>query len=847
MRAAGALAFALRESRGARGRLLFLISCVAIGVAAVVAVAGLSAAVEEGLWMRSRELLAADLAVQANRPLPERLGQVLAEIAPLARRTEVRELATMVAAPAQGGETARSRLCELKVVDGEYPFYGQLALEPPGALADALDPLSAVVAPECLAGLALGLGDTIRVGGADFRVAAVVLDEPDRLDFSVTLGPRVFLSGAGFERTALLGLGNRVKYRALVRLPDGTDPDAVDALEDRLEERLEDEPGLRVQTHFDAQRGVRRGIDRFSSFLGLVALLSLILGGIGVAQVVRSWLATRALSIAAWKAIGLLPREILLLYLVHALLCAALGSAAGAAIGAAVPFLAPLLAPDFLSSELVRAWQPLALARGMALGVGVSALFAVSALTALWRVPAALVLRSTAEPLAAPRSVRAATLSLLALGILASAWIQGGRLDHAAWFTGGLGVLGLLLFLGARALMRGVRALPRKRLGPHLAHGLAALARPGAGTVGAIVALGLGTLVVTALALVETRLEKELRSALPRDAPSVFLVDVQPDQWDGIRSVLMDAGARSIDSVPVIQARLSAIDGQPVEDLAGQERRGEGGRSRWALTREQRLTWLEKLPPSNRIVAGRLWSDPARAEISLDQDYAERLGVGLGSTLAFDVQGVPFEFTVTSLRSIEWESFGINFYLVVEPGVLDDAPQMRLAAARIDPALEQGVQDRLVALFPNVTMLRVRAILEKIAGLLERIAWGVRLLGGFSVLAGLAILGGAVAATQLRRSAEAALLKTLGLTRGGIVRLFAIEFALAGAVAGALGVLGAYALSWGFLEDVLELEADLPLAELVLGIATTVALSVAAGLAASARALAVRPGRVLRG
>ncbi len=843
MRVAGVFSFVLRESRGSRARLVFFSSCIAIGVAAVVAVTALSAALEEGLRAESRELLAADLVLQAYRPLPGELEPALATITPGAKRTDVRELATMVAAPASSKEAGRSLLCELKVVDGEYPFYGELVLEPAFPLSELLGPENAVVAPELLAGLGLSLGDALRIGGADFRVAGVVYDEPDRLDFSFALGPRVFLSGAGLERTALLGAGNRVKYRALVRLAHPAD---LRAIVERLREALGGASWIRFETHLDSQRGVRRGIERFDSFLGLVALLSLILGGIGVAQVTRSWVSARALSIAVWKSIGLRPREILFLYLLHALLFAGLGSAAGALLGGALPFLLPRLVPDLLDPGLVRPFQPLALLRGVSLGLGVAVLFALPALTAVWRVPAVLVLRSAARPLRPPKAVRFGAATLLALGLFASAWIQGGRLDHAAWFLGGLTVLVLLLVLGAQVLVGSARVLPRRGLGPILAHGLAALARPGSETIGGIVALGLGTWVVTSLALVETRLHAELRGALPDDAPSVFLVDVQPDQWDGVRSILEEARGGGIEAVPVVMARLAAIDGVPVDDLVGKTREA-GGRPRWVLTREQRLTWLEELPASNRLVEGALWSDPSRAEISLEQDYAEDLGVELGSTLAFDVQGVRFEFTVTSLRAVEWESLAINFFLVVEPGFLDDAPQMRLASARIASAAEQGVQDRLVARFPNVTMLRVRAILEKIAALLERSAWGVRLLGGFTVVAGITILAGAIAAKDLRRSAEAALLKTLGVTRGGILLLFATEFALTGAVAGVLGAFGAYALAWGFLEQVLGLEARLALAQLAAGVLTTVILAVVAGIAASGRALAVRPGKVLRG
>ena len=851
----GVVAFVTRESRGARGRLAFFTACVAIGVAAVVGVAGLSGGLEDGLRARSRELLAADLAVRSYRPLPERLGDALASVAPGAQRVDVRELATMAGRVSASGAIDRSRLCELKVVESPYPLYGAIELDPPAALADLLDESSVVVAPELLSGLDLAPGDTLRLGGADFRIAGVVLEEPDRLDFQLTLGPRAFLTRSGFDRTSLLGVGNRVKYRALVRLPQDLPEPELDELAQDLHAALDDDAYLRIETHFEAQPGVRRGLERFSSFLGLVALLSLVLGGIGVAQVVRSWVGTRATDIAVLRCIGLLPREILGLHLAHVLFFATVGSVVGAAGGAALPPLLPLLAPDLLPPDLVRPWQPAAIARGLGLGIGVSTLFALPALTALWRVPPVLVLQSAARPLRAPLRVRCAAGFVLVAGILGSAWIQGGRLDFALGFTGTLGGAALALYLGARVLVRLAAAAPRARLGPTVAHGLAALARPGTGTVGAIVALGLGTLVVASMSLVETRLARELRGALPESAPSVFLVDVQPDQWDGVHDVLAGAGAADIDAVPVVMARLAALDGVPVKELtegrAPRPPESDGspdrrGRSRWRLTREQRLTWFDELPGSNRLVEGELWRGDGIDEVSLEQEFAEGLDVGVGSEVTFDVQGVPFTFLVTSLRTVEWESFDINFFIGVEPGVLDDAPQMLLAAARLDAAREDVVQDLLVERFPNVTMIRIRPIIEKVAALLGRIAFGVRLLGGFTVLAGVAILAGSVAATQLERGREAALLKTLGVTRRGVGLLFATEFALSGLVAGALGGAGAFVLSWSFLERYIEVEANLSLGVLPLSMLATAVLAVLAGIAASARSLSVRPIETLR-
>jgi putative ABC transport system permease protein len=432
--------------------------------------------------------------------------------------------------------------------------------------------------------------------------------------------------------------------------------------------------------------------------------------------------------------------------------------------------------------------------------------------------------------------------------VLLAAFAQAEQPLLAAAFAGGVTLTAALLWLAARGLLWGVGRLPRARLPALIWQAAAALARPDAGATGSIVALGMGSLAVLGIALVQGVLGREIIGALPPDAPSVFMVDVQPDQWQGVERALHDVGAAHIQNVPVVMARLSAVDGHSVDQLV-QERAANGGereRASWVLTREQRVTSLRALPESNSLVAGALWSKPGIPELSVEVDFARDVGAKLGSRLRFDVQGVPVEFEVTSLRKVEWRSFSVNFFLVAEPGTLDDAPQFMLAAARVPAGGEQQLQDNLAREYPNITLLRVRELLERAAAIVAQISLAVRLLGGFAALTGVIILAGAVAASQLRRAREAALLKVLGLTRLQVAGMFALEYALAGAVAGAIAAAGAYALALLFTRGVLELISTPSLAACLAGWAITVVLSVLAGLAASYRALQNPPLTIFR-
>ncbi len=846
-----------RDSRGQHTRLLFFIVCLSIGVAAVTSVSSFGRAIDQGIRSEARQLLAADLAAMNRAPLPQAL---LAHVEQLLGVTTARilETLTVVAVPAGEGGSLRSQLTEVKAVEGDYPFYGDLALTPNVRLQELLGEDGVVVAPELLARLSLTLGQTLRIGGEDFVIRGTVGKEPDRVVGAFSLGPRIFLSLAGLKRAGLEQFGSRITYRLLLRLPAGSTEARLDEVAEELRQTLPADSRARVETYREAQPAMRQGMKRVESFLSLAALLSLLVGGVGVAQTVRAWLASRLDAIAVLKCLGYRPREVMALYLGQTALLGLVASAFGIVLGLALQMVVTRLFAGLLPVEQLSLVQPVAWLQGLVLGLGVSLLFSLGPLDIARKVPPIRVLRRDAEPLPPTRGMNAMLVAFLLVGIFVLAFWQSGSLLRAAIFTAGLALVTVLLSLAAKGLIR-LAGLPRQRAGLLLRQGLSALGRPGAATTSTTVALGLGVFVLLTMYLVESSLSAQIERDLPKNAPTAFLIDIQPDQWPGVRAVL-ERESESFDSVPVVMARILSIDAVTVDKIA-EARGGEGdeedddrrgNRGDWALKREQRLTYLEALPAGNVIVEGEPWKQDEVAEISLEKDFAEQIGAHLGSKIEFDVQGVPLEMTVSSIRTVDWSTFGINFYLVVEPGVLEEAPQYRIAAARLADDRLQSTQDELVTPFPNVTMIRIREVLDRVADILGKLGAGVRLLGLLTLLTGLAILAGAVGATQVKRRAEVALLKTLGMTRLQIVGAFAIEYALLGTVASVIGALGGSVLSYLVLTQAMEVPAErllwvsqpywLPIATL-----GTVLLATLAGLLASLGALAERPIAVLRG
>jgi putative ABC transport system permease protein len=835
-----------REVRGARARLLPFLASLAIGVAAVVLVAGLGDSLSRAIRMEARPLLGADVTARSSRPIPASFDGVAAAF-PDVQRADTVDFLTMVAAPAGAdGAPGRSVMAELKAVSPGWPFYGAPTLDPARPLADLLDPAGVVVEPTLLERLGLAPGAEVRVGGASFTVRGVITAEPGRLPSGLAAGPRILLSLDGLARAGLGESGARNTYRALFRVPDEA---RAGALATWLKEDAADATWTRIETWSDAQPSTQRSIERTSSYLGLVALLSLVVGGVGVAQSTRAWMARRLDALAVQRCLGMTTGEIRTLALTQTAVLAAVGSVAGAALGVAALSAAPYVLEGLLPVGAVQPWQPVAIARGVALGVGIALLFAARPLDQAARVPPLRVLRRDVEPLPDP-PLRAA-LGALALGggIYGLAWVQSRDPLVAAAFVGGLGAVAGVGALSATVLARGLGRYAHRVRTWWLRHGLASLGRPGSGFVPAAVSLAIGVVVVLTTVLVEGRIFAQIEDEFPAAAPSAFLVDVQPDQRDGVVAILEKAGATRVKSAPMVVGRLLAIDGRGVEALVAE--RGED--ERWSLTREQRLSYMAALPPDNVIVAGAAFSaavpvsDAAPAELSLEQRYAESLGATVGSRLRFDVQGVPVEFIVSSLRTVSWESFDMNFFLVAEPGVLEQAPQSLLVTAQLAADREAGVQDTLASAFPNVTLVSVRAALIQARGLLERMGWGIRAVGAFTALAGIAILVSGVAADAARQGRKVALLKTLGTTRAGVVGLFAIEYGLIGLLSGVLGASGALGFSYVVVTRLMRLgwHTDVPV--LLAAVALTAGLSAVVGVLANARALRVRPSEVLRG
>jgi putative ABC transport system permease protein len=831
-----ALRHGVRELRGAGRHFAYLAACVSLGVAALVAVGSLGRSVERTVAASGKAMMGGDVELRSSQPLSPTSEAAIAELAGGgARIARVRELAAMAQPAAGRGD--RTLLVELKAVGAAYPLYGRLETVPPAPLADLIGGGRALVQEAVLSRLGLAVGDTLRIGEADFRVTGAIASEPDRAVGFFSLGPRILIAESDLPATGLVRLGSRVRYRTLVTVGGGDVEAARDALATRL-----DDAGLRVASYRQAQPGLRRFWDQLTIYLGLTGLVALLVGGIGVSVSVRALLRRRIATIAMLKCLGAPWPRIFVAYLAQTAALGLAGSVAGALLGAALArFLAPAL-ERLLPFPLDWTIAPAAVAHGIAMGVGVTLLCALPPLAEIRRVPPSLLLRHDVEP--RPLGWRGVVTALpVAAGLSALALWQAGSWKVGGLFIGGFAGGLVILYLAARAALAGARRLPRV---PCIAwrHAVAALHRPGGHSATVLVTLGLAVMLVVAVALLEGAIRAALSGPSAARAPAFFFIDIQPDQAQDFARLVAERTGSAPNLVPVVRARLAAVNGEPLSRDTG--RRDEA----WYLTREYVLTWAAARPERDVITSGSWWTPEEAAReplISVEDEIAKSLGVGVGGRLTWDIQGVPITARVTSLRKVDWRTFGANFFVIFSPGALDGAPATFIATAQAAPAEADRLQSAVVAAFPNISAIPVREVLERAARLVDQIALAVRLVAAVSILAGLIVLAGALSITRHERLYQAVIWKALGATRGLIARTFAVEYALLGAAAGLAGTALAAALAWGVQRWVLEVPWLWQPAALAAGVAGATLLALAVGYLGSYRLLGQKPLAVLRG
>ncbi len=864
-----ALRFALRELRGGlRGFAVFII-CLALGVAAISAVGGITRGLSLGLAGEGRAILGGDLSLSvvhreltvAERSYLEGLGDV----------SRIGTLRAMVRTP----DDLSGVLVELKSVAASYPLVGTFRLrtqddrQETGKAAlwrnlqrqgdDGAELFGAAAEPALLAQLGVTTGDTLVLGKTQLRISGVIDNEPDRLAGGIGIGPRLLISDAALAASGLVQPGSLVRwhYRVAAAVPPGDD--ALKASIAQIKERFP-ASGWRIRSRANASPGLAENIERFAQFLTLVGLTALLVGGVGVANGVRALISRKRPAIATLKCVGADGHMVVSLYLIQVMLIAGFAVAIGLVVGAFVPFVAAWFLAGLIPLQTSAGLSPASWGLAALYGLLTAFAFSLAPLGRARDVPVSALFRgdvgSDRRPIR-PGYMAIAGAALVVLAIFTVVTAYDWRIA-GYYIIGACGTF-VVLRLAAAAIMAIARRLPRVRR-PSVRMALANLHRPGALTVSVVISLGLGLTLLVALTMVENSLRNLLVGALPRVAPNFYFVDIQnTDRADVLAHLETLAPGAEVQTVPMLRGRITKLNGVDTARIDPPQE------ARWVLRGDRGLTYARTLPQNSTLEKGDWWPADYDGEplVSFEAELAGLLGLEIGDTVTTNIFGREITARIANLRKLEWQSLSINFVLVYSPNTFRGAPHahiatLKLASADADAdadaafgaqtidATESAILRSINRTFPTVTSIRVRDALKTIDRVLGQLITAIRAAGAIALVAGFLVLGGALAASHANRIADSVILRTLGATRNWLLSAYAIEYLLLGLVSALFaigaGSLAAYLIVTQIFDVAFDFSLSLAMATAVFAAAATLVL----GLFGTFRVLRFKPAGMLR-
>jgi putative ABC transport system permease protein len=842
--AGSALRFALREMRGGLRGFYVFIACVALGVMAIAGVGSFARSLTDGLAREGRVILGGDLSFSLihREASPQ-------ERAFLDSRGRVSAAATMRAmARSAAGQLT---LVELKAVDGAYPLYGAVTLDRDvplsAALAERNGAFGAVVDPTLAARLDVKPGDRLSIGNAAIEITAVLTGEPDKFASGIAFGPRVIVSDAALQATGLLQPGSLVRHHYRIAVAGGSDR-AAEALTAEAAKRFPD-AGWEVRSRDNASPALERNVERFTQFLTLVGLTALLVGGVGVANAVKSHLDRKRDVIATFKSLGASGGRVFAIYLFQVMALSLIGAAIGLALGAALPFAIDAAFGAVIPLPIEPSLHLDELALALLYGLLTALAFAVWPLGRAQDIPASALFRDAVSlERRWPRRRYVVAAVLVVLVLCAFAVFQAYDRRIALVFVGAAAAVFVVLQLVGLGLMALARRAPHSRI-TAVRLAVANIHRPGALTPTIVLSLGLGLALLVTVVQIDGNLRRQFMAALPERAPSFFFVDIQAADADRFDAFLRQRAPEArIERVPMLRGRIAAANGTRAEDLQ------VSANAAWALQGDRGITYAAELPAGSRLAAGKWWGPDYQGPplVSLERRIADGLGLAIGDSITVNVLGRNITARVANLRTVDWQGLGINFVLVFSPRTFAGAPHTHIATLTW-PGGNGGTLDQETALvkavaeaFPNVTTVRVKDALDAVAGIVRNLTLAVRGASMLALIAAVLVLGGALAAGHRHRVYDAIVLKTLGATRGRLIGAYALEYLMLGTATALFGVAAGSAAAWLVVTRLMNLSyvwLPGPAAGAAFG---ALAVTIAFGLAGTFSALGHKPATVLR-
>ncbi|MDB6110063.1 MAG: permease [Pedosphaera sp.] len=830
---------AWRDSRTSRKRLLLFSLSIVLGIAALAAIGSLGSNLERAIEEQARTLLGADLVLSSRdgfSPAEEQLVHSLG-----GEQSRETSFSTMIYFVRGEG----TRLVQVRALSGGFPFYGQLETKPAGAAQDFRRTGGTLVEESLLTQFGAKAGDEIRLGSLTTQIVGELDKVPGESVALATIAPRVYLPMEDLPRTGLLRQGSLVRYKVYFKFAPGTD---ASKLVEKIKPQL-DQFRLSHETVADRKRDLGRSMDNLYHFLNLVGFIALLLGGVGVASAIHAHVKQKLGTVALLRCLGGSVAQTFAIYLAQGMALGLFGALVGAALGVAIQSALPKVLADFIPFTFQFSTSWLAIGRAVAIGFAICLLFALLPLLAVRRVSPLAAIRVAFEPQAARRDpFRWLVGACLGIGVAGFALSQTRDWRVGLGFAVGLALVFAILAATAKGLMLLARKLGGARLPFVWRQGLANLHRPNNRTLLLLLALGLGTFLMVSLFLVQQTLLTQLVSSGGTNQANTVLFDIQPDQRETVVQLVRSLGFPVLDQAPIITMRLTSLKGRTVESILADK---QNHIPRWSLRHEYRSTYNDHLRDGEKLIAGQwhaqVTNDTKIVPISVEEGVAKELQIGLGDEIVFDVQGVPITTRVASLRLVDWRRVQPNFFIVFPRGVLDDAPAMDVLVTRVPSAAESAhLQREVVKQFSNVSAIDLRLILQTLDSILGKISFVIRFMAMFTVATGLLVLVGALLTGRYQRIQESILLRTLGASRGQILKILFAEYLALGLLAALTGILLAVVAAWALSRFVFEVHFVPEAVPLLIALVVVPGLTVATGLLMSRGVLNQPPLAILR-
>lgn len=774
---------AWRDSRRNRGRLVLFIASIILGIAALVAINSFSENLQKDIQNEAKSLLGADLVVQGNQAAPDSIKMLLDSLN-AEKRSDAIQLFSMAYFPKNGG----TRLVNVKALEGDYPFYGNLATEPKEASRTFRNGQKALVEKTLMYQFGLEAGDSVQVGKSTFEIEGYISSTPGRAGFAGAIAPLIYIPMNHLPATDLVQMGSRVFYQYYFKFDETLDVEKM--ADERIRPRLREGSSLGYDTVEERKEELGAAFEDLTGFLNLVGFIALLLGCIGVASSVHIYIKDKLPTIAVLRCLGAKGNQAFKIYLIQVIFLGLAGGFLGALLGSLIQVFLPLVVADFLPVQNVSndiSWA--SIGEGMITGLAITVLFALLPLLAIRRISPLRTLRASFDEDTTQRDpLRWGVFALIGLFVFGFTWIQTG--DWRSFvFPIGIGVAFLVLTGIAKLLTVLVKKYFPRNWNYIWRQSIANLYRPNNQTVILIVTVGLGAALISTLFFTQDLLLKQIEMTDAGGQPNMIIFDIQTPQKEGVARLTTEFDLPVIQEVPIVTMRVDAVDGMTKTERLQDS---TSNVSRWVFNREFRCTYRDTLIDTETILEGE-WhgevSEDGTIYVSIAENIADNLDATIGTKLTFNVQGALIETEVASIREVDFTRLQTNFFVVFPKGVLEEAPQFHVVISRVADEKQSALfQQELVQTYPNISVIDLTQILKSVEDVLSKVSFVIRFMALFSILTGLLVLISSVVLSKYQRIRESVLLRTLGANKKQILWINALEYFLLGALATMTGI-----------------------------------------------------------